>query len=326
MEVNFGIKRPQMIGIIAGCIVFSLTIMTVVVLLFKSGTMQGFFEQMKREADEVKAGEKDGRPPDDFDEGETPELYDELMEATKTLPLEPCLPGHLKARTVRCRSLIVDKDSEKVSKFCDGSARFHASAYNARSIWKRLSFDQVPGTDIGEGEEGVDTFKRCYGANLSKGVHVVVEDEELSEPVGMLSLVDNDPRNLTIRIDNLWITPAYRSSNIVTAGASLDLAVGKVLTDSRRRVATEALYAVLRWLFEDCHYRRVTVEVDTRHIIMCKLMTSSGFLLEATLRKHRIVNKRNRDSALYVMLNSDWRLGAKTALEATIGIESKKTK
>ena len=63
MEVNFGIKRPQMIGIIAGCIVFSLTIMTVVVLLFKSGTMQGFFEQMKREADEVKAGEKDGRKP-----------------------------------------------------------------------------------------------------------------------------------------------------------------------------------------------------------------------------------------------------------------------
>jgi hypothetical protein len=27
----------------------------------------------------------------------------------------------------------------------------------------------------------------------------------------MVSLVDNAPRNLSIRIDNLWITPAYQS-------------------------------------------------------------------------------------------------------------------
>ncbi len=320
---KFGIKRPQMIGIIAGCIVFSLTVLTVIALLFKSGTMQGFLDQMKREAEQSKKGEKDEQDDGAYDMEDTPELYDELIEASKTLPRQPCIPNCLQVGTVRCRPLDMEGDSENVSKFCDGSAKFHASAYDARSIWKHLSFGHVEGIDQGK-VGGVDTFRRCYGAELRDGVHVVIEDKDLAEPIGMLSLVDNDPRNLSIRIDNLWITPAYRSSCLVTAGASLDVALSKVVSDNRPRVAREALCAMLQWLFEDCYYRRVTVQVDPRHKVMCKLLAGAGFLLEATLRKHRIVRNRNRDTAVYVMLNSDWTLGARAALESNIGLRPTK--
>ena len=53
-------------------------------------------------------------------------------------------------------------------------------------------------------------------------------------------------------------------------------------------------------------YRRISIAVDARHVVGRKYIERCGFLLEATLRKHLIVNNRNRDSALYVILNSDW--------------------
>ena len=53
-------------------------------------------------------------------------------------------------------------------------------------------------------------------------------------------------------------------------------------------------------------YRRIIAEVDTRHLIARKFLERCGFKIEGILRKHRIVNRRNRDTVLFVFLNSDW--------------------
>ena len=66
-------------------------------------------------------------------------------------------------------------------------------------------------------------------------------------------------------------------------------------------------------------YRRVTVEVDARHVIMRKFLERCGFKLEAVLRKHRVVDRRNSDSALYVLLNSEW-IEADQALKKLLGL------
>ena len=50
----------------------------------------------------------------------------------------------------------------------------------------------------------------------------------------------------------------------------------------------------------------MTCEIDTRHLILKKFLERCGFKLEAILRKHRVIKRRNRDSAVYVMLNSEW--------------------
>jgi hypothetical protein len=68
-------------------------------------------------------------------------------------------------------------------------------------------------------------------------------------------------------------------------------------------------------------YRRITAEVDSRHLIGRKFLERCGFRLEAVLRKHRIVNARNRDSALYVILNSDW-LDISIKLKRYLGIST----
>jgi hypothetical protein len=39
---------------------------------------------------------------------------------------------------------------------------------------------------------------------------------------------------------------------------------------------------------------------------MRKFLERCGFVLESIMRKYRIVNRRNRDIAVYVVFNSDW--------------------
>ncbi|KAJ1430852.1 hypothetical protein B484DRAFT_328167 [Ochromonadaceae sp. CCMP2298] len=124
-------------------------------------------------------------------------------------------------------------------------------------------------------------------------------DRELGKPIGLLTLADNSPRHLTLRIEHLWLTPAFQNR-----GRSL-----------------EALMLVLQWLMA-AGYRRITAEVDERHLIGRKLLLSAGFLLEAVLRKHKIIQNRNSNTALYVLLNSEWEL-AQEKLRRKLGIKVK---
>lgn len=55
-------------------------------------------------------------------------------------------------------------------------------------------------------------------------------------------------------------------------------------------------------------------------MIARKFLARSGFLLEAVLRKHRIVQDRNSNSALYVMLNSDFQ-SIEDKLRTALGLQ-----
>jgi hypothetical protein len=68
----------------------------------------------------------------------------------------------------------------------------------------------------------------------------------------------------------------------------------------------------------DSGYRRITAEVDERHVIGRRFLESCGFQLEAVLRKHKVVQRRNRNTALYVVLNSEW-LETETKLKRRLG-------
>jgi hypothetical protein len=41
------IKTPQLVGIVAGCVVFAVTILTVLYLLYASGAIDGFLAEMQ---------------------------------------------------------------------------------------------------------------------------------------------------------------------------------------------------------------------------------------------------------------------------------------
>ena len=90
--------------------------------------------------------------------------------------------------------------------------------------------------------------------------------------------------SLTFPPDNLWLTPAFQG----------------------KKFAHEAVLLLLSHLFGTLNYRRVSYEVDSRHAVGRKFLLRCGFRPEGTLFKHRIVQQRNRDSCVYVVLNSDW--------------------
>ena len=83
--------------------------------------------------------------------------------------------------------------------------------------------------------------------------------------------------------ENTWITPAFQGE----------------------KRPHEVYVFILNYLFH-AGYRRVTAEVDERNIIARKFLQRCGFQLEAVLRKNKIVQNKNSNSALYSMLNSEW--------------------
>lgn len=349
-DLALSIKAPQLVGIICGVIVFSITIAVVVYLLFRSGSMARFMEEMQQSdrnatvpgsatgSSASKAQARAGTHPPQYDT--RPELYEHLLEATKTLPLQPSPPS-LPGRSIEVRPLQLAVDMPHLLAASDGSPIFHESAYDpVARVWGWLhlsapSVNQQPrlvleaggsgaagegrgqpeGADVGAGAGGThsagsdddwpyssaQSFQRCFAVPPGDGCHLVICDTTVGKAVGMVSLVDNQPANLSVRIDNLWLTPAFQGDS--------------------RRIAHEAMLLLLQWLV-DAGYRRITVEVDVRHAIMRKFLERCGFQSEAVLRKHRIVQRRNRDSALYVVLNSEF-VDVSLRLKLLLGIDPK---
>ncbi len=100
-----------------------------------------------------------------------------------------------------------------------------------------------------------------------------------------------------IYLDNLWITPSYQSQGL----------------------ALEAICMLLEYLFSS-GYRRVSVSIDSRHVVARKLFEKAGFALESIMRKARVVSNRNSDRAIYVMLNSEWEASGRGKLVTLTGL------
>lgn len=59
--------------------------------------------------------------------------------------------------------------------------------------------------------------------------------------------------------------------------------------------------------------------MDERHVIGRKYLERCGFTLECVLRKHKILQQRNSNTALYVVLNSEW-VDVERKLKGYLGI------
>lgn len=302
------IKAPQLIGIILGCSVFLITILVVFYLLYSSGSLGKLWEELR--ADIKKSQGQAGQAGTEGTAGtgssskrapyaapqlsEQPELYDHLLQARKTLnisPNPPVLPEVSTEGPIIVRQYDRAKDAATLIDACNGSAQYHESEYDPTRIWGWLDmqrsnpkdFDLSILKDTQIGEYISNQFDLLYNKELQDGKHLTIIDKEMKNPIGMLSLVDNCPRNLSIKISNIWITPAYQGL----------------------RRGQYALLTLVDWLFNN-GYRRIYAEFDERHLIAKKFFQRCGFLCEAVLRKHKIVRHRSQNTAVYALLNSDW--------------------
>jgi RimJ/RimL family protein N-acetyltransferase len=74
----------------------------------------------------------------------------------------------------------------------------------------------------------------------------------------------------------------------------------------RTPLATEAQYLLARYAFETLGYRRYEWKCNALNAASRRAATRYGFTFEGIFRQHMIVKGRNRDTAWFAMLDSEW--------------------
>lgn len=110
------------------------------------------------------------------------------------------------------------------------------------------------------------------------------EGEARSQAVGMCSLMRMDLPNRVIEIGSILYTPVLQ----------------------RTPAATEAMYLLARYVFETLGFRRYEWKCNDLNAPSKRAAIRLGFVYEGTFRQHMIAKGRNRDTAWYGMLDSDW--------------------
>ncbi|KAH7353161.1 acyl-CoA N-acyltransferase [Pyrenochaeta sp. MPI-SDFR-AT-0127] len=112
------------------------------------------------------------------------------------------------------------------------------------------------------------------------------------QPVGIASLMRMDLGNRVIEIGSILYTPALQ----------------------RTPAATEAMYLLARYVFETLGFRRYEWKCNSLNEPSRRAAVRLGFVYEGVFRQHMIVRGRNRDTAWYAILDSEWPL-VKQAME-----------
>jgi RimJ/RimL family protein N-acetyltransferase len=85
--------------------------------------------------------------------------------------------------------------------------------------------------------------------------------------------------------------------------------VGSILYTPRLQqtaLATEAMYLMARHVFDDLGYRRYEWKCNALNAPSRRAALRFGFTFEGIFRHHMIVKGRNRDTAWFSMLDSEW--------------------
>ncbi|QCR35630.1 GNAT family N-acetyltransferase [Nissabacter sp. SGAir0207] len=74
----------------------------------------------------------------------------------------------------------------------------------------------------------------------------------------------------------------------------------------RQRTGTEAIYLMLRYLFDDLGYRRCEWKCDSLNAPSRAAALRYGFQYEGCFRQAIVTKGRNRDTAWFALLDSEW--------------------
>ena len=111
-----------------------------------------------------------------------------------------------------------------------------------------------------------------------------IVDNQTGAPVGQASYLRIEPAQRVIEVGNIIFTPALQRS----CGA------------------TEAMYLMARHAFDDLGYRRYEWKCNALNEPSRRAALRLGFVFEGVFRQHMIVKGRNRDTAWFSMLDSEW--------------------
>ena len=102
--------------------------------------------------------------------------------------------------------------------------------------------------------------------------------------LGIATLMDIRPSARSIEVGHIVYSPALQ----------------------RTPLGTEAQYLLARYAFETLGYRRYEWKCNALNAASRRAALRYGFVFEGVLRQHNIAKGRNRDTAYYSILDSEW--------------------
>jgi len=149
-----------------------------------------------------------------------------------------------------------------------------------------------------DGHDHIWIYMSAYGpfANEQVFAEWLEQREKLDDPYSY-AIVDGTGRAVGIAT-LMEIMPAMRR-----------IEVGHIVYSpalQRTPLATEAQYLLARYVFETLGYRRYEWKCNALNAASMRAALRFGFTFEGILRQHMIAKGRNRDTAYYSMLDSEW--------------------
>jgi RimJ/RimL family protein N-acetyltransferase len=121
-------------------------------------------------------------------------------------------------------------------------------------------------------------------AALADPYSYAVVDKAANAAQGIATLMEIRPAMRVIEVGNILYSPILQ----------------------RTRAATEAQYLLARYVFEELSYRRYEWKCNAFNAPSMRAARRFGFGFEGIFRQHMIIKGRNRDTAWFAMLDSDW--------------------
>lgn len=134
---------------------------------------------------------------------------------------------------------------------------------------------------------GIEDFA-AWLENAKKGGWLthVFRDNATGKIVGMANYMRADPANGVVEVGG------------VAHGADM----------KRSPLSTEAHHLMAKHVFEDLGYRRYEWKCDNNNEASKTTAARYGFTFEGVFRQHMISKRRNRDTAWFSMIDSEWPL------------------
>jgi len=149
-----------------------------------------------------------------------------------------------------------------------------------------------------QGHDEIWTYMSGYGpfANAAAFQQWLASREQLVDPY-YYTIVDISGRALGVST-LMEIRPEHRS-----------IEVGHIVYSpalQRTPLATEAQYLLAAYVFDTLGYRRYEWKCNALNAASRRAALRFGFRFEGILRQHMIAKGRNRDTAYFSMLDSEW--------------------
>ena len=190
--------------------------------------------------------------------------------------VEPIGQGGLPRRTDNVGQFITlspvnpQADVEQLFAGTHGSAR-------KEQVWTYLPYGPF------DGKESMQEWLAQRAASDNE-LFFTVHHSESRLRLGIVSFINVVEEMRRLEIGNIWYTPEAQ----------------------RTQANTEAVYLMLCEAFDRLHYRRVEWKCDSLNARSRAAALRLGFSFEGVFRQHMIRKGRNRDTAWFAMLDSEW--------------------